>query len=95
MGSVSELCVSSFQAFLCPTIPRSPPGKSWLIFHGVVIITNMFSIDSVVNHNYCCSSLCSYLKQLDLPFFDWPVIKNTLKEGHEIKISYRLGVRIF
>lgn len=35
MGSVSELCVSSFQAFLCPTIPRSPPGKSWLIFHGV------------------------------------------------------------
>lgn len=49
MGSVSELCVSSFQAFLCPTIPRSSPGKSWHILHGVLIITNMFSVDSVVN----------------------------------------------
>lgn len=28
MGTVSELCVSSFQAFLCPTVQSSTPGKA-------------------------------------------------------------------
>lgn len=49
MGSVSELCVSSFQVLLCPTLPRSHSGKSCLIFYSILIITSMFSIDSLVN----------------------------------------------
>lgn len=49
MGSVSELCVSSFQVLLCPTLPKSISGKSCLIFYSIVFITSMFSIDSLVN----------------------------------------------
>lgn len=90
MGSVSELCVSSFQSFLCPTISRSPPGKSWLIFYGTVVIVNMFSIDSVVNATIITT--CCYLNQPGLPLFNWWMRKNA---EHEIRLSCKLGVGIF